>query len=156
MTNNFLKNHHTAVLGSESGPRLDLDWTMDSLGTGHVLWPQGYPWWSLVGGLWCFFFGSWLGPSFMAEQDLEWLGHCHLFFFLVLAQKLFCGWMGGLRAWASSWILLKPPSDDEGIWWGFLGGKLQWRFVSSASIYLAVRDWWWLFIDSEALSKYFH
>ena len=31
MTNKFLKNNHTAVLGSESGPGLDLDQTMDSL-----------------------------------------------------------------------------------------------------------------------------
>ena len=31
MTNNFFKNNYTAVLGSESGPGPDLDWTMDSL-----------------------------------------------------------------------------------------------------------------------------
>ena len=31
MTNNLKKNNYTAILGSESGPGLDLDWTMDSL-----------------------------------------------------------------------------------------------------------------------------
>ena len=33
MTNNFFKNNYTAVLGSESGPGLDLDRTVDSLFT---------------------------------------------------------------------------------------------------------------------------
>ena len=31
MTNNFLKNNYTAVLGSKSRPGPDLDWTVDSL-----------------------------------------------------------------------------------------------------------------------------
>ena len=62
-------------------------------------------------------------------------------------RTFFCGWTGRLKDWASS-------SDDEMMWWGFLGGLLCRGSVSSISS--VVRDWLWGIVDSEVPPECFY